>query len=155
MDGGTHEHDTSHLIAGMTTLSSREVYSTFMSTQTTYMRYRQRVKGFLRLSTERDIGTERAFLARATMNIILLGLFWKGIMLLLFLFTTSLIADIIVSTTVSEEDGYEGIMRAVRLAQLHLIWLIMAILGEIWGMVRTLLMACTFWTYQRLSINKP
>ena len=118
------------------------------------MRYRQRVKGYLRLSTERDIGTERAFLARVTMNIILLWLFWKGIMLLLFLFTTSLIADIIVSTTVSEEDGYEGIMRAVRLAQLHLIWLIIAILGEVWGMVRTPLMACTFWTFQRFCINK-
>ena len=154
MGGGTHDHDTSHLIAEMTTLSSREVYNTLMSTRTTHMRYRQRVKDYLRLSTERNIGTERAFLARATMNIILLWLFWKGIMLLLFLFTTSLIADIIVSTTVSEGDGYEGIMRAVRLAQLHLIWLIMAILGEIWGMVRTPLVACTFWTFQRLCINK-
>lgn len=138
----------------MTTLSSREVSDTFMSTRTTRMRYRQRVKDYLTLSTERNIGTERAFLARATMNIILLWLFWKGIMLLLFLFTTSLIADIVVSTVVSEKDGYEGITRAVRLAQLHLIWLIMAILAEFWGMVRTTLMACTFWTFQRLCVSQ-
>lgn len=75
-------------------------------------------------------------------------------MLLLFLFTTSLIADIIVSTMIPGEDVYEGIMRAVRLAQLHLIWLIMAILGEIWRMSRPPLMACTFWTFQRLCTNK-
>ena len=152
MDGGTQDHDTSHLIAEMTTLLSREVYDTFMSTRTTRMRYRQGVKDYLRLSTERNISTERAFLARATINIILLWLFWKGIMLLLFLFTMSLIADIIVSTVVSGEDGYEGITGAVRLAQLHLIWLIMAILAEFWRMVRTALMACTLWTFQRLCV---
>lgn len=118
-----------------------------MSTRTTRMRYRQGVKDYLGLSTERNIGTEKPFLARATMNIILLWLFWKGLMLLLFLFTTSIIADIVVSTVVSGEDGFEAFTRGVRLAQFHLIWLIMAILGELWGMVRTSLMACMLWIF--------
>lgn len=123
-----------------------------MSSRTTRMRYKRRVKDYLRLSTERNIGTGKTFLARATINIIVLWLFWKGVMLLLFLFTTSIIADIVVSTVISEEGGYEGITRAVRLAQLHLIWLIMAILGEIWGMVRTPLMACMLRTFRGLCV---
>lgn len=146
------DHDTSHLIAKMTTSSSREVYNAFMSTRTTRLRHRQGVKDSLRLSTERIIGTERTLLAQATTKIILLWLLWKGIMLLLFLFTTSIIADIVVSTVVSGEDGYEGIRRAVKLAQFHLIWLIMAILGELWGMVRTPLMACMLWIFQTLCV---
>jgi hypothetical protein len=80
------------------------------------------------------------------MNVILIWLFWKGIMLLLFLLTTSLVVDIAASTVVAEGNGYEGITRAARLAELHIIWLIMAILAECWRIVSTTLMACTFQT---------
>lgn len=144
MGFGAHDHNISHPTAQMTTKRSRGVYDTFMSTHITRMRCRQRIQDHLTLLTKRDIATQKAFLTRATMNVILIWLFWEGIMLLLFLLTTSLIVDIAASTVVSEGDGYEAITRAVRLAELHLIWLIMAILAEIWGIVCTTLMACTF-----------
>lgn len=146
MGVGAHDHDISHPTAQLTTKCSRGVYDTFIFTHFTRMRFRQRIQDHLTLSTKRDIATHKAFLIRATINVILIWLFWKGIMLLLFLLTTSLIVDIAASTVVSEGNGYEGITRAVRLAELHLIRLIMAILAEFWGIVCTTLMACTFQT---------
>ena len=152
MGVGAHDHDSSHPTAQVTTKWSRDVYDTFMSTHFTRMRYRQRVQDHLTLSTERHIATQKAFLTRATMTVILIWLFWKGVMLLLFLLTTSFIVDIAVSTVIYEEGGYEDITGVVRLAEFHLIWLIMAILVESWRIFRATLMASTFYTFQRLHV---
>lgn len=65
-------------------------------------------------------------------------------MLLLFFLSASLISDIAVSILVSADGGYESAMRVVRLIELHLIRLIMAILIELGSIVRATLMACVW-----------
>jgi hypothetical protein len=107
-------------------------------------KYTQKAGDHVTFPTERNIDSRKGLLARTIVSIILIWLLWKGLMLLLFFLSASLIVDIAVSTMVSGDDGYEGAMRAVRLVELHLIRLIMAVLIEIWSNVRTTLMACTW-----------
>lgn len=68
-------------------------------------------------------------------HIILTLLLWKGLMLLLFFLSVSLAADIAVSTTRTADRSYESAVRAVRLAELHLIRLVVVISNEIWSNV--------------------
>jgi hypothetical protein len=125
----------------MDTPWSCAVDETFALSHIGCTKYTQKAGDHVTLPTERNIDSRKGLLARTIVNIWLL---WKGLMLLLFFLSASLIVDIAVSTMVSGDDGYEGAMRAVRLVELHLIRLIMAVLIEIWSNVRTTLMACTW-----------
>jgi hypothetical protein len=137
--------DFQHLTDAMDTLWSSAVYETSTPSLIRCTKYGQRATDYVTLITERNMNSQRGSLARATLNVILIWLLWKGLMLLLFLLSVSLIVDIAVSTVVSEDDGYEGAtMRAVRVIELHLIRLIMTILTEIWSNVKATLMACTW-----------
>jgi hypothetical protein len=128
----------------MDTPWSCAVDETFALSHIGCTKYTQKAGDHVTFPTERNIDSRKGLLARTIVSIILIWLLWKGLMLLLFFLSASLIVDIAVSTMVSGDDGYEGAMRAVRLVELHLIRLIMAVLIEIWSNVRTTLMACTW-----------
>jgi hypothetical protein len=128
----------------MDTPWSCAVDETFALSHIGCTKYTQKAADQVTLPMERNIDSRKGLLARTTVNIVLIWLLWKWLMLLLFFLSASLIVDIAVSTMVSGDDGYEGAMRAVRLIELHLIRLIMAVLIEFLSNVRTTLMACTW-----------
>ena len=139
----TLDLDFEHLTAAMDTSWSCAVYETSTPSHIGCTKYGQKATDHMTLVTERNIDSQGASLARATVNIVLIWLRWKGLMLLLFFLSASFIVDIAVSTVVSRDDGYVSpLMRAVRLIEVHSIRLIMAILIEIWSNVGTTLMAC-------------
>lgn len=140
----TLDPDCQHPAATMDTLWSYAVYETCTPSRIGCTRYAQQDTDTVTPLTKRNVDSQGAFLARATVNIVLMWLLWKGLMLLFCFLFASLIVDIAVSTVVSENDGYEGaMMRAVRVIELHLVRLIVTILIEIWSNVSTIWMACT------------
>jgi hypothetical protein len=143
MSVGTLDRDLQHLTAAMDTPWSCAVDETLTLSHIGCTKYTQKAADQVTLPIERNIDSRKGLLARTTVNIVLIWLLWKGLMLLLFFWSALLIVDIAVSTMVSGNDGYDGAMRAVRLIQLHLIRLIMAVLIEFLSNVRTTLMACT------------
>jgi hypothetical protein len=140
----TLDSDSQHLTAGMDDWWSCAVYEIFTPSHNGCNEYGHKATDHVTLLTERNIDSQGNFLARATVNIVLICLLWKGLMLLLFFLSASLISDIAVSILVSADGGYESAMRVVRLIELHLIRLIMAILIELGSIVRATLMACVW-----------
>jgi hypothetical protein len=143
MSVSTLDRDLQHLTAAMDTPWPCAVDETFILSHIGCTKYTQKAADHVTPLIERNIDSRKGLLARTTVNIVLIWLLWKWLMLLLFFLSASLIVDIAVSTMVSGDDGYEGAMRAVRLIELHLIRLIMAVLIEFLSNVRTTLMACT------------
>ena len=107
------------------------------------MKYGQGATDYARFPTELDTDSQRTFLTQATVNFILIWLLWKGLMLLLFFFSMLLIVDIAVNTVAPKDGSCERFIRAVRLAELYLIRLIMTILTEIVNNIRLILMSFT------------
>lgn len=140
---GTFHPDFQHRIAGVGIPWSCVVYDTVTTPHNERMKYGQRATDYARSPTELDTGSQRTFLTQATVNFILIWLLWKGLMLLLFFFSMLLIVDIAVNTVAPKDDSCKRLIRAVRLAELYLIRLIMAILTEIVNNIRLLLMSCT------------
>lgn len=140
----TLDHGLQHLPATKDTPWSCAVCETFTLSHIGCKKYGQKAADHVTRPTERNNYSRKGLLAQITLNIILIWLLWKGLMLLFFLLSASLVVDIAVSTMVSGDDGYEGVTRAVKLIQLHLIRLIMAVFIEIWSNARTAFMACTW-----------